>query len=140
VHHFVEVNKMIVTTSYRVERQEPSMDANDPNLQKFLTAYIGCALWSSNTDEDESLMSHTVSKEAQTQMEADCKAFLEKNEALIGDRVGDAGHDFWLTRNGHGAGFWDGDWPEHGEELTEASKAFKECDLYVGDDDLVYLS
>jgi hypothetical protein len=20
-----------------------------------------------------------------------------------------AGHDFWLTRNGHGAGFWDGD-------------------------------
>jgi|TARA_R110000744_G_scaffold366338_1_gene475354 hypothetical protein len=20
------------------------------------------------------------------------------------------GHDFWLTRNGHGAGFWDGDW------------------------------
>ena len=22
------------------------------------------------------------------------------------------GHDFWLTRNGHGAGFWDGDWDE----------------------------
>jgi len=33
-----------------------------------------------------------------------------------------AGHDFWLTRNGHGAGFWDGDWPETGDALTEASK------------------
>ena len=22
------------------------------------------------------------------------------------------GHDFWLTRNGHGAGFWDGDWDD----------------------------
>lgn len=46
-----------------------------------------------------------------------------------------AGHDFWLTRCGHGAGFWDGDWPEPAATaLTEASKAFRNVDLYVGDD------
>lgn len=28
------------------------------------------------------------------------------------DDPGRAGHDLWLTRNGHGAGFWDGYWPE----------------------------
>ena len=28
------------------------------------------------------------------------------------------GHDFWLTRNGHGAGFWDGDWDEDFEKLA----------------------
>jgi hypothetical protein len=44
------------------------------------------------------------------------------------------GHDFWLTRNGTGAGFWDGDWFE-GEKLTEAAKAFGNFDLMVDHDD-----
>jgi hypothetical protein len=47
---------------------------------------------------------------------------------------GQGGHDFWLTRNGHGAGFWDGDWPEEvGKRLTEASKKYGEVYLYVQD-------
>jgi hypothetical protein len=50
-----------------------------------------------------------------------------------------AGHAFWLTRNGHGAGFWDGDWPEpHASALDEASKAFGSFDLYVGDDGMIH--
>ena len=45
---------------------------------------------------------------------------------------GRAGHDFWLTRNGHGAGFRDGDWPEpFAAKLTEAAKRAGERDLYV---------
>lgn len=51
---------------------------------------------------------------------------------------GSAGHDFWLTRVGHGAGFWDGDWPIHGDALTEICKKFGEVDLYVGDDGKIY--
>jgi hypothetical protein len=52
-----------------------------------------------------------------------------------------AGHDFWLTRNGHGAGFWDGDLSEDvGNALTEAAKKFGECHLYVGDDGQIYTS
>ena len=41
---------------------------------------------------------------------------------------------FWLNRNGHGAGFWDGDWPKHGAELDKAAHSYGEFDLYVGDD------
>jgi len=53
---------------------------------------------------------------------------------------GRAGHDFWLTRNGHGAGFWDGDWPEPmAKALTDAAKDFGESNLYVGDDGQIYL-
>lgn len=47
-----------------------------------------------------------------------------------------AGHDFWLTRNGHGAGFWDRsplDAGGLGDKLSDAAKAFGECDLYRGD-------
>lgn len=53
------------------------------------------------------------------------------------------GHDFALTRNGHGCGFWD---REHeglpkfiGDALTRVcQKKFNECDLYIGDDGKVY--
>ena len=50
-----------------------------------------------------------------------------------------AGHDFWLTRNGHGAGFWDGDWREpYGIALDKLAKSFGEVSLYLGDDGRIY--
>lgn len=36
-------------------------------------------------------------------------------------------HDFFLTRNGHGSGFWDGDYKE-GDKLTEIAKSFGQDD------------
>ena len=77
----------------------------------------------------------------------DCTKFLNltdnmKDCSLIvsdPDRLEQAGHDFWLNRNGHGAGFWDGDWPEPlATRLDELSKSFGECGLYLGDDDLIH--
>ncbi|MBN9237284.1 hypothetical protein QFZ88_005590 [Mesorhizobium sp. YL-MeA3-2017] len=48
-----------------------------------------------------------------------------------------AAHDFWLTRCGHGAGFWDEDWPEpHASRLDFAARAFG---VYVGDNGMIYL-
>ena len=52
--------------------------------------------------------------------------------------------DFWLTRNGHGRGFWDrapSDDPEYtevGEKLTLIAESFRNVDPYVGDDGLIY--
>ena len=82
-------------------------------------------------------------------MRADCQKFWDEHgesikEAEVTCRCSNeayAGHDFWLTRCGHGCGFWDGDWPDDlGEELTEACKDMGQCDLYVGDDGKVYLT
>ena len=47
--------------------------------------------------------------------------------------------DFWLTRNGHGAGFWEYD-DELGRALDKVSKHFGHCDVYVGDDGRLHLS
>ena len=44
-----------------------------------------------------------------------------------------AGHDFWLSRNGHGAGFFDGDWPENGDKLQAAAEKYGQVDLQVDD-------
>ena len=47
-------------------------------------------------------------------------------------------HDFILTRNGHGAGFWDGDWHEPmATKLTELCKKFGEIDTYLSDENLL---
>jgi hypothetical protein len=49
------------------------------------------------------------------------------------------GKDLWLTRNGHGSGFWDGDWPEViGEKLTAYCHAIGQREAYLGDDGLIY--
>ena len=41
-----------------------------------------------------------------------------------------AGYDFHFTRNGHGCGFWDGDWNEpHATELTEFAETFGTMEL-----------
>ena len=48
------------------------------------------------------------------------------------------GHDFWLTRNGHGAGFWDRGLGKIGTLLTDAAHVWGSVDLYVGDDGLIH--
>lgn len=55
-----------------------------------------------------------------------------------------AGMDFWYTRNGHGVGFWEGEsrgYPgTHASALDEASKAFGEVNVCLGDDGKLYLT
>lgn len=52
------------------------------------------------------------------------------------------GHDFALTRNGHGVGFWDRDsegLPRVlGEALTRVCEGFPERNLYIGDNGMAY--
>jgi hypothetical protein len=77
---------------------------------------------------------------------AECRAFAEAAWVLLADAVRvegydahQAGIDFWLTRNGHGAGFWDGDLPEAlGEELTQLAHGFSMKEIYEGDDEEIY--
>jgi hypothetical protein len=126
------------------------MAIGQSSLSEFTDAYITAALWSSTDDQDNALDSgeYELSKETKAAMRADCMAFYIANEALISaenykrqdnSAVCRAGHDFWLTRCGHGAGFWDGDWHEPAAtKLTEACKAYGNVDLYIGDDGLIY--
>lgn len=112
-------------------------------LDEFTTAYIEAALWSS-MDEDGTPLDrdHTVdniSERTLAEMIQDAKDFQRENWDYIKNDLARAGHDFWLTRNRHGAGFWDGDWLERpAYRLTESARSYGEYDLYVGDDGLIY--
>jgi hypothetical protein len=111
-------------------------------MEKMLTAYIAAALWSSQDEAGEPLDSNytrdDLAPATLASMTEDVTAFLNDHADDIGDNESDAGHDFWLTRNRHGAGFWDGDWADAGQRLTDASHVYGSVDLYVGDDGLVY--
>jgi hypothetical protein len=114
-------------------------------MDAFTAAYVEAALWSSTGTEGVSLdREHDVcdlAPETLAGMVADCASFQEAYGELIAGEEARAGHDFWLTRNGHGAGFWDGDWPAGaGKRLTEASHSYGPCELYVGDDGRVWAS
>ncbi len=104
-------------------------------------AYIECALWSSTTDDGEpldGLYSVTdIAESAIEQMRADVTDFLESCWAddvnLSTIEPEQLGHDFWLTRNHHGAGFWDRGLGELGDELTKRAHAYGEAWLYIAD-------
>jgi hypothetical protein len=115
--------------------------------------YLETALWSSTDtnhfDEngkyagggenlDASYSVEDFAAEALAQAIDDCRRFQSVNTRLLaqayahGRNEGSAGHDFWLTRNHHGAGFWDGDYPkEVGDKLTDAAHAFGELNPHA---------
>ncbi len=125
---------------------------NVDSLDVFTRAYIECALWSSTDDEGNPLdAEHSIediAPEAMQSMIADCKSFQETMKedlreayASEGYELSQAGHDFLLTRNGHGSGFWDRGLGETGEALTNACgwrMVFCEIDLYIGDEGKIY--
>ena len=108
------------------------------SLASFTRAYIDAALWSSTDDDGEPLDKEyggsDIVSDTKARMERDCASFYEKYGNLL-PKDDQGGHDFWLTRNHHGAGFWDGDYEEpDATTLTNAAHAYGEFDLYVGDD------
>jgi hypothetical protein len=112
-------------------------------LDEFTRAYVECALWAETDDKGNPLDANygleDISPETLLAMIADCKQFQTDNYRMIAADLSRAGFNFWLTRNHHGAGFWDGDYSKKiGQILTDRADEFGECSLYVGDDTLIY--
>lgn len=120
------------------------MKYTDKQRAEFLTAYIECALWSSggctdeNGEELDSLEGYDVATDTHARMREECDEFIDTAARYLDEWTPEqAGHDFWLTRVGHGAGFWDRG-KANGNKLTALCKDAGNRDLYVGDDGLIY--
>lgn len=98
------------------------------SLRDFTCAYLEAMFWAEmikyGPNEGEPFDQHyeedALTPKARTEIEKDCAAFYEEKKELWERGASDeqAGHDFYLTRNGHGAGFWDR--PElYGKESAE---------------------
>lgn len=96
--------------------------------------YLAAALW---TDEPTGDWSDAAINLASFE----CIAFLHlARHNTQGWTMEQLGHNFWLTRNGHGTGFWDRDTgtAESRKALTDLSLVFGQADAYTGDDGLLY--
>jgi len=117
----------------------------DSYEDKCLRQYLETAIWSSNDGDkqlDEDYGLEDFAPEAVAQARKDVQEFLKKIGSVADDLdIEQLGHDFWLTRNGHGTGFWDRGYDKDIESvLMKAAKSFKENDPYVGDDGKIYFS
>ena len=79
----------------------------------------------------------------------DCVAYVEqRGKDAIAEYDGQTrtdwaaeciGHDFMLTRNGHGAGFWDRGLGELGDRLSKASGPYGEQSIEADEHDNLFL-
>lgn len=123
--------------------------------------YITTALWCGveyrsgdprgDSDRANDLNPDDLTPDTIRQMIADADGWAAEHADLIAavkaagfrcgpdyDQDGHLGHDLWLTSNGHGAGFWDGDYPEpFATQLDDAAKKLGEHSLFVTDDGAV---
>lgn len=126
------------------------------DLDGFTKGYFEAMLWTDEEDlnnDGADVNYHNIDPEDAAKQIADCERFKTEGAALLQQawdqhHMSDesAGHDFWLTRNGHGAGFWDRDLDSDaggkklGDALTALCKKFGEVWTYVGDDKLIHIS
>lgn len=120
---------------------------HDQMLDTITHHYLVCALWASSGEDGEWLDYgrdiSDIAPETRTQARDDVSNFvallqregINWQDAMTHEQFG---HDFWLTRNGHGAGFWDRGLDALGDTLTKWADTFKAVDMYVGDDGKVY--
>jgi hypothetical protein len=113
-------------------------------MSRLAEIYFETALWSSTCDNgepmDDAYGFGDLSQDTIEKAEKDIASFIDKAGPLL-DNYGYERilHDFWLTRNRHGAGFWDGYYKQSvGDKLTELSRGFGEVYLYIGDDGKIY--
>lgn len=117
----------------------PRKPPKPPILPKFVDAYLEAALWTSTSEDDTPLDTifsiQDFSELAIAQAVEESNSFIKKNRKDLdasGGSDGQHGHDFWLTRNGHGTGFWDRGYEKGvGKRLTDRAHAFGEIYVYA---------
>lgn len=117
----------------------------------FFEGYVAAALWVGIIDANDlpynPELEH-LDESAVQQLKRDAAEFEEDHAGLLETAYQiqpkytpeQAGHDFWLTRNGHGAGFWDQGLGRIGDALSKFARIYGEAHLYLGDDGKIYHS
>lgn len=120
------------------------MTFNAKNLNAFIAGYIEALFFAdtaTNSDGEtvENLAGLELSIPAMEECRQECVQFLD----LAGSKVmlaiagsddydhAQAGRDFWFSRQGHGAGFWDRGLGMVGDDLHNVAEHFGEKHLYI---------
>jgi hypothetical protein len=109
--------------------------------------YLNAALWTATDPDsgeplDRQFDVGDFDEDSAAKALSVCGAFAHANAALLEAQDLDAnmdsaqaGHDLWLTRNGHGAGFWEEEWGAGAPALKAATGGLGEAYVMVGEGD-----
>lgn len=118
---------------------------NIDELSELLKGYAACLLWVAPEDEKGKNLDEygiiDIDEDTLKKMKEEVEEFKEENEDLflkVNMSDEQIGHDFALTRNHHGTGFWDRGFGQDGNILSERCDKWGEYNLYAGDDGKVY--
>lgn len=111
-------------------------DAWNVKHEGIVSAYITTALWAGG------FMAEDLAPELKEQVVSDIRQFLDLCKGRHGDLLRDLddetiGHNLWLTRNGHGEGFWSRGFGSTGDVLTELAHSLGEQCWEVSGDRVV---
>lgn len=110
-------------------------------VKRMVGAYIDAVYFTDTGEPDQPDANARLSSEALDDIKEHCRSFMQRAGTYIHKNPEQAGHDLWLTTQGHGAGFWDGDWGGLGNILTDFADASGSLgDLYQGDDGYLYFA
>ncbi len=111
-------------------------------IQDFQTGYIECLLWTDEESTKELVSDHgrdweefdwsvdQLTQDAKTRIREVVEDFVMDNLADVQEYIArgqlayHVGHDFALSQNGHGTGFWDRGMGELGDRLHKVAKTF----------------
>lgn len=111
------------------------------NIEDIVDSYINAALWAEELDDRFDI--RDVVSEDRKKIKEEIEWFVDKLNK-IGNTINrmtddQLGHDLWLTRNGHGAGFFDRGYPEQDvETLTDLCDVLGSANLYDDLDDMTH--
>lgn len=114
----------------------------------FLRGYIEAIYFTDIGDLGQPECDAELSDDARALCIADCVKFQADNDVILAQAYAtgyepvQAGRDFWFTRNGHGAGYWDRDElqpdamdgsPDLSEFLSDAAREWGALSAYAAD-------
>jgi len=153
-----DVGARVIISEAVVDGEEVSPDAiwyggeiSEGEFEQFFRSYVETALWAEvpeysyfsegmgeeyldmpgyyEYDQHDFDQDDIDAASLQT-MREEAEDFLKQAYPLVRENLSRAGHDFDLTRNHHGAGFWDGEWGKYGDRLTDLSHPYGELSLW----------
>ena len=75
---------------------------------EFIAAYLEAIDFTELGEDGQPPIGADIDEDFLRESIIDCLAFYGRIACYLSDdNIAQAGHDFWLTRNGHGTGFWD---------------------------------
>jgi len=117
------------------ESSDAIVDGHD--IEEITKHYLIAAIWAEGGLDD--YVTSDVDTASYHKAYDDCKAFVEKAHRWLGGISDEQiGHDILLTRNGHGAGFWNRGYSEEvGEKLSNIAKEMGEVYTFERDGKIV---